>query len=129
MHSESVSNGAEGGLKMENGSTTPLPSVQAGPAVLRGEGEKMAARSRGLTPARQPLPEKRPLTARSLGRGNWDCVRQMQMYRSRPDVLAAALRDMGFSEGGDECEPHEQSADDETTDSDATQRESEHSLN
>jgi hypothetical protein len=24
------------------------------------------------------------------------------MYRRRPDVLAAALRDMGFSESGDE---------------------------
>jgi len=43
-----------------------------------------------------------PLTAQSRGRGNWDCLRQMQMYRRRPDVLAAALRDMGFNESGDE---------------------------
>ena len=46
-------------------------------------------------------PEKSPLTAKSRGRG-WDCVRQMQMFRQRPDVLAAALHDMGFSESGDE---------------------------
>jgi len=56
-----------------------------------------------------------PLTAHSRGRGNWDCVRQMQMYRRRPDVLAAALRDMGINESGDEvtddpCEPHGSSA-------------------
>ena len=44
-----------------------------------------------------------PLTAQSRGRGNWDCLRQMQMYRRRPDVLAAALRDMGFNESGDEA--------------------------
>ena len=43
-----------------------------------------------------------PLTAQSRGRGNWDCLRQMQMYRRRPEVLAAALRDMGFNESGDE---------------------------
>jgi hypothetical protein len=42
------------------------------------------------------------LTAQSRGRGCWDCVRQMQMYRRRPDVLAAALRDMGFSDTGDD---------------------------
>jgi len=57
-----------------------------------------------------------PLTAQSRGRGNWDCLRQMQMYRRRPDVLAAALRDMGFNESGDECEPHEHSADDQCSD-------------
>ncbi len=34
--------------------------------------------------------------------GDWDCVRQMQMFRHRPDVLAGALRDMGISENGDE---------------------------
>ena len=51
-----------------------------------------------------------PLTAQSRGRGNWDCLRQMQMYRRRPDVLAAALRDMGFNESGDEV------ADDQCTD-------------
>jgi hypothetical protein len=42
-----------------------------------------------------------PLTAKSRGRG-WDCVRQMQMFRQRPDVLASALHDMGFSESGNE---------------------------
>jgi hypothetical protein len=47
-------------------------------------------------------PEKSPLTAHSRGRGKWDCIRQMQLYRTRPDVLAAALRDMGFNESGDE---------------------------
>ncbi|MEI6195105.1 MAG: hypothetical protein WCS42_12330 [Verrucomicrobiota bacterium] len=66
--------------------------------------------------SRNVRPEKSPLTAQSRGRGNWDCLRQMQMYRRRPDVLAAALRDMGFNESGDECEPHEQSADDQCTD-------------
>jgi hypothetical protein len=34
--------------------------------------------------------------------GDWDCVRQMQMFRHRPDVLASALRDMGVTENGDE---------------------------
>jgi hypothetical protein len=34
--------------------------------------------------------------------GDWDCVRQMQMFRHRPDVLATALRDMGVTETGDE---------------------------
>lgn len=48
---------------------------------------------------RSPAPS---LTAQSRGRGCWDCVRQMQMYRRRPDVLAAALRDMGFSMTGDD---------------------------
>ena len=51
--------------------------------------------------SRNVRPEKSPLTAHSRGRG-WDCVRQMQMFRQRPDVLAAALRDMGFSDSGDE---------------------------
>lgn len=35
--------------------------------------------------------------------GDWDCVRQMQMFRHRPDVLASALRDMGVTEHGDEA--------------------------
>jgi len=34
----------------------------------------------------------------------------MQMYRHRPDVLAAALRAMGLSESGDEV-PDEQFGD------------------
>lgn len=31
-----------------------------------------------------------------------DCLTQMRVLRSRPDVLANALRDMGVSESGDE---------------------------
>ena len=73
--------------------------------------------------SRNARPEKSPLTAHSRGRGNWDCVRQMQMYRHRPDVLAAALRDMGFSDSGDEI------PDVETTDSDETPTQRENSLN
>lgn len=34
--------------------------------------------------------------------GDWDCVRQMEMFRHRPDVLASTLRDMGVTESGDE---------------------------
>jgi len=34
--------------------------------------------------------------------GDWDCVRQMRMFRHRPDVLANALLDMGVTESGDE---------------------------
>ena len=70
--------------------------------------------------SRNSSPEKQPLTAHSRGRG-WDCVRQMQMFRHRPEVLAAALRDMGFSDSGDEVladchQPHGQSADDQHSD-------------
>ena len=53
-------------------------------------------------PCRAAATNTRPLTAHSRGRGKCDCVRQMEMYRRRPDVLAAALRDMGFSDSGDE---------------------------
>ena len=73
--------------------------------------------------AQSTRPEKSPLTAHSRGRGNWDCVRQMQMYRHRPDVLAAALRDMGCSDSGDEI------PDVETTDSDESPTQRENSLN
>ena len=73
--------------------------------------------------AHSTRPEKSPLTAHSRGRGNWDCVRQMQMYRRRPDVLAAALRDMGCSDSGDEI------PDVETTDSDESPTQRENSLN
>lgn len=31
-----------------------------------------------------------------------DCVTQMRVLRSRPDVLANALRDMGVTESGDD---------------------------
>jgi len=73
--------------------------------------------------AQSTRPEKSPLTAHSRGRGNWDCVRQMQMYRRRPDVLAAALRDMGCSDSGDEI------PDVETNDSDESPTQRENSLN
>jgi len=36
-----------------------------------------------------------------------DCVAQLERYRNRPDVLAAALRDMGVTESGDEVEEAE----------------------
>ena len=49
------------------------------------------------------------LTSQSRGRGSWDCVRQMQLFRRRPDVLAAALRDMGvLPEEHYEGEPQEE---------------------
>lgn len=62
--------------------------------------------------AKGTRPETSPLTAQSRGRGSWDCLRQMQMYRRRPDVLAAALRDMGvLPDGHYEDESPEQTAD------------------
>ena len=68
--------------------------------------------------AHSTRPEKSPLTAHSRGRGNWDCVRQMQMYRHRPDVLAAALRDMGvLPDGQYEGESDEQNDDGDQDDS------------
>jgi hypothetical protein len=48
------------------------------------------------------------LTGQSRGRGCWDCVRQMQMYRRRPDVLAAALRDMGVLPDGPSENEHDE---------------------
>ena len=51
--------------------------------------------------ARNGQPQKRRPLLNSGGVG-WDCVRQMQMFRRCPDVLASALRDMGVSENGDE---------------------------
>ena len=50
---------------------------------------------------RPTCPRKRPGKANNRG-GDWDCVRQMEMFRHRPDVLASALRDMGVDENGDE---------------------------
>ena len=46
-----------------------------------------------------PRKARNPVNSRG---GDWDCVRQMQMFRHRPDVLASALRDMGVNESGDE---------------------------
>lgn len=51
--------------------------------------------------ARNRSPRKRRPLLNSSGIG-WDCVRQMQMFRRCPDVLASALRDMGVDENGDE---------------------------
>lgn len=36
-----------------------------------------------------------------------DCVAQMEMLRSHPDVLANALREMGVTESGDEVRDDE----------------------
>jgi hypothetical protein len=47
-------------------------------------------------------PRKSPSPVNTRG-GDWDCVRQMQIYRHRPDVLAKALLDMGVTESGDEA--------------------------
>ena len=58
--------------------------------------------------SRTTCPRKARPVVNSRG-GDWDCVRQMQMFRHRPDVLASALRDMGVTESGDECVPHGQS--------------------
>lgn len=70
------------------------------------------------SPARIPS-----LASQSRGRGSWDCVRQMQMYRRRPEVLAAALRDMGFSATGDDI------PDVETNESDDFQTQRDNALN
>ena len=37
----------------------------------------------------------------------WDCVSQMRLARSRPEVLANALRAMGYTESGDEMPDQE----------------------
>jgi hypothetical protein len=54
-----------------------------------------------VEPPRKECPQERRSRLNSSGDG-WDCVRQMQMFRLRPDVLASALRDMGVDENGDE---------------------------
>ena len=64
-----------------------------------------------ITPAptemsRTTCPRKVRSKSNSLG-GDWDCVRQMQMFRHRPDVLASTLRDMGITESGDEVTDHD----------------------
>ena len=63
--------------------------------------------------SRTTCPRKARNKCNSRG-GDWDCVRQMQMYRHRPDVLASALMEMGFNENGDDVladghQPHGQS--------------------
>ena len=37
----------------------------------------------------------------------WDCVSQMRLARSRPEVLANALLAMGITESGDEMPDQE----------------------
>ena len=37
-----------------------------------------------------------------------DCVRQMSLYRSRPEVLASALLAMGITESGDEMPEYQE---------------------
>jgi hypothetical protein len=49
-------------------------------------------------------PRRRLMDDREPG---WDCVSQMRLARSRPDVLASALRAMGISESGDEMPDQE----------------------
>ena len=51
--------------------------------------------------SRTSCPHKAPSPVNSRG-GDWDCVRQLWIYRHRPDVLATALADMGITENGDE---------------------------
>ncbi len=51
--------------------------------------------------SRASCPRKSQSPVNTRG-GDWDCVRQMRMYRHRPDVLANALLDMGVTESGDE---------------------------
>lgn len=101
---------------MNTDSPHPIPLPIAPPTPQRGEGVNIAALCRG--PA-----QKRPLASQSRGRGSWDCVRQMQMYRRRPDVLAAALRDMGFSATGDDI------PDVQTNESDDYQTQRDNALN
>ncbi len=47
---------------------------------------------------------ERPTEDEQHGR---DCISQMRLARSRPDVLANALREMGVTETGDEIPDQE----------------------
>jgi hypothetical protein len=38
----------------------------------------------------------------------WDCVSQMRLARSRPEVLANALLAMGITESGDEMPDYQE---------------------
>ena len=49
-------------------------------------------------------PRRRLMDDREPG---WDCVSQMRLARSRPEVLANALRAMGITESGDEMPDQE----------------------
>ena len=49
-------------------------------------------------------PRRRLMEDREPG---WDCVSQMRLARSRPEVLANALRAMGITESGDEMPDQE----------------------
>ncbi len=40
----------------------------------------------------------------------WDCVSQMRLARSRPEVLANALLAMGITESGDEMPDYQERA-------------------
>jgi hypothetical protein len=48
--------------------------------------------------------ERRSMDDREPG---WDCVSQMRLARSRPEVLANALLAMGITESGDEMPDQE----------------------
>jgi len=49
-------------------------------------------------------PRRRLMEDREPG---WDCVSQMRLARSRPEVLANALLAMGITESGDEMPDQE----------------------
>ncbi len=50
-------------------------------------------------------PRRRLMDDREPG---WDCVSQMRLARSRPEVLANALRAMGITESGDEMPEYQE---------------------
>lgn len=50
-------------------------------------------------------PRRRLMEDREPG---WDCVSQMRLARSRPEVLANALLAMGITESGDEMPDYQE---------------------
>ncbi len=50
-------------------------------------------------------PRRRLMDDREPG---WDCVSQMRLARSRPEVLASALRAMGITASGDEMPDYQE---------------------
>ena len=50
-------------------------------------------------------PRRRLMDDREPG---WDCVSQMRLARSRPEVLANALLALGISESGDEMPEYQE---------------------
>lgn len=50
-------------------------------------------------------PRRRLMDDREPG---WDCVSQMRLARSRPEVLANALLAMGITESGDEMPDYQE---------------------